>query len=312
MSNAEQHIAAPFENFEANITGGAANIKKALGDHGATSPRERLWMVPFAELVVVEGFNPREETETYLERIRKYAEDMAENGFNPAKPITVLVNDKDEIVITDGHTRYRAAKLAREELGATNLDMIPAIAKEKGTSEEDLTVSLVKDNDGERLSPLALSIVVKRMTTKFGNTPAEAAKKLSISPKWANQLLVLAGAPGRIRDLIAAGVVSATRAIELLEELGADGALELIEQGLTNAKEKGKSKSTKKHQKDATETAEDRQNKVRERVGKDVVQLVEILFQRIDDGEVDQNAIPKDLFERLEHFVSLVEAAAEE
>lgn len=282
---------------------GAQNAKSTLKDSGAKDQRETVFMVPFEKLVILPEFNVREHDDAREERIERYKEDMKLNGYMPSKPMEIFVDAEGRIIVTDGHTRHESARRARAE-GAQSLDMIPAIPAKKGTSMEDLTINLVKSNDGEKLSPLGMSLVVKRLCNTFHHTPAEAAKLIGVSPKYAGQLLTLAGAPQRIRDLIMKGFVSATHAIEMLEQHG-ENAADLLEEGLKEAQSKGKKRVSKK----TTETREDKMNKARAKNAVALFQLVELLVEKVDAGE---SQIPKDIYDKFETLLINVDKAGEE
>lgn len=279
---------------------GATNPKNALKEEGAKDQREALWMVPFEKLVILPDFNVREHDEAWKARVRTLADDMKEVGFMRSKPIEVFVDSEGRIVVTDGHTRHAAVSLARSE-DATNLDSIPSMPREKGTSMEDLTIGLVKSNSGEKLSPLGLSIVVKRLVINFKKTPAEAAKLLGMSPKYAKQMLTLAGAPEEIRQMIMAGLVSATHAIELLEEYGGE-ALKILQQGLSDAEEKGKTVVRKKN----TLTPEAKLDKAQKKHAAALYQLVDLLLEPDVTPERE-----KEIKDKLENVMLAIEQEAE-
>lgn len=280
----------------------ANNGKNILKEAGAKDQREKLWMVPFDKLVILPDFNVREHDAKREERIRRYADDMKANGYLMSKPMEVFVDDQGRIIVTDGHTRHESMALARSE-GAQNLEQVPVVPAPAGTTMKDLTVNLHKSNDGEKLSPLGLSILVERLVKQFGMTTAEAAKELSMSPKYSKQLLLLAEAPARIREMIMAGLVSATFAIQVLEEHG-ENALEVLEQSLAGAKAKGKKRATKKN----SRTAEDKKVLEIQKHAVTLYQLVETMFE-IEDLE---EKLPKDLYDKMENILAAVEAAEQE
>ena len=278
---------------------GAKNAKNELKAAGARDQREKLWMVPFEKLVILPDFNVREHDAKREDRIQRYAEDMTANGYLLSKPMEVFVDDQGRIIVTDGHTRHEAVARARAN-GATNLEEIPTVPAPAGTTMKDLTINLNKANDGEKLSPLGQSVLVSRLVKQFGSTTAEAAKELGISPKYSKQLLMLSEAPARIREMIMAGLVSATFAIQALEEHG-ENAVEVLEQSLTAAKGRGKKRATKKN----SRTAEDLKVLAIQTHAVTLYQLVETMFE-IED--IDEK-LPKELHDRMENILLAVEQA---
>jgi ParB-like chromosome segregation protein Spo0J len=284
--------------FELNLTN-ASNAKNVLKDSGAKDQREKLWMVPFEKLVILPDFNVREHDARREERIERFAQDMETNGYLMSKPMEVFVDGEGRIIVTDGHTRHEAIARARSRKEGI-LENIPCVPAPPNTTMKDLTVNLHKSNDSEKLSPLGLSILVERLVKQFGSTTAEAAKELGISPKYSKQLLLLAEAPARIRELIMSGQVSATFAIQMLEEHG-ENALEVLEQSLAGAKAKGKKRATKKN----SRTPEDIKILEIQKHAITMYQLVETMFEIEDLDE----KLPKDLHDAMENILAAVEAA---
>ncbi len=284
--------------FNLNLAN-ASNSKNILKDAGAKDQREKMWMVPFDKLVILPDFNVREHDSKREERIERMSQDMEANGYLLSKPMEVFVDDQGRIIVTDGHTRHESAARARSR-GSDKLELIPAIPVPPGTTMKDLTLGLHRSNDGEKLSPLGLSVLVERLVKQFGLTPAETAKEMGISPKYAKQLLLLAEAPARVKELIMAGQVSATFAIQVLEEHG-ENATEVLENSLAGAKAKGKKRATKKN----SRTPED--NKVLE-IQKHAVTLYQLVETMFEIEDLDEK-LPKDLFDKMENILAAVEAA---
>lgn len=209
----------------------ATNVSKVLKEAGAKDQRDALKLVPFEKLVILKDFNVREHDSDREARVRAIADSLKEVGYLPTQPMEVFVNDKGEIIVVEGHTRYDGILLAKSE-GAQNLDMIPTLAHKPGTSMRDLTVNMVAANAKERLSPLGMSLIAKRLTTTFQESEAQAAKSMGVSPKYIKDLLLLASIPMRARELIIAKSITATLVIELFKEHGAEKAMQIIEESL--------------------------------------------------------------------------------
>ena len=213
--------------FNAELAG-SNSVNKALKDAGAKDQRDAIKLMPFENLVILADFNVRTHNAARETRVRAIADDMKLNGYMATQPMEVFIDDVGRVIVAEGHTRYDALILARSE-GSTNLDWIPTIPMKAGTSMLDLTVNLVKANDKEKLDALGMSIVSKRLTSTFGKTTAEAAVLIGVSAKYITQMLLLAGAPTRLREMISTGIASATLVIEMMEEHGAEEALRLLE-----------------------------------------------------------------------------------
>ena len=190
------------------------NVKLAMKDNGATS--SDLWMVPVANLKMIEGFNVRQNTAEYRAHLTSITDMILENGFRKDKPLTGYVANEggvQSVYITDGHTRLAGA-IAAIARGAS-IEELPVVLVPKGTNKEDLTVGLVVSNTGKPLSPFEVGLVCKRLVD-YGWEEKTIAKRLGFSGKYVNDLLSLLSAPKAVRDLVIAGRVSATLAIEEL------------------------------------------------------------------------------------------------
>lgn len=198
------------------------------------------------DIRIIEGFNPRLRTPEFEAHIRSVADSIIENGFYPDKPLAGyagMEGSKPVIFLTDGEVRYRASLIAIDE-GAP-LEVLPLVLKPEGTSIEDLTVALVRSNSGKPFTPLELSIVCARLR-KFGWTAAKISTKLGITIEYVGQLLLLAGAPRAVRDMVESGSATAGVAIQAMRQHGAD-APEVLTKALESAKSSGQSKLTRRH-----------------------------------------------------------------
>lgn len=212
------------------------------GMAAAEASKRDIWYVPIANLVVLDKFNVRTEDAEYKEHIEAVARSITENGFRPAKALSVFVNSQNQIVVTDGHTRLRAAKLVNEQGG--EIESLPCIAAPKGTSMEDLTVALVTDNSGKPLTILEKSEVIKRLQG-YGMEPKKIAERLDIGIGTVNNALTLAGAPAAVRKMVKTGTVSASSAVAAVRKHGSE-AVETLETAVQAATAAGKNKATAK------------------------------------------------------------------
>lgn len=226
--------------FKLNLTAGS--VKKAMSAAGATS--RDLWYVPVENIRVIKGFNVRVKDAEYKAHIRAIADSIKANGYFPSKPLegfVVTEGGQDFVEITDGHCRLEGAILAISE-GAP-LKQLPVVTRDRTTSMEDLTVSLVVSNAGKPLTPYELAVVCKRLTS-FGWSPKEIAEKLIFTRTYVDQLLSLMAAPAAVQELVKDGKVAASTAIDMVKKHG-EKAAEVIEKAVAGTP--GKDKVTKKH-----------------------------------------------------------------
>jgi ParB family chromosome partitioning protein len=231
------------DNF--NLTGiTAGSVKAAMKEAGATS--RDLWYVPLNEITQLSDFNVRVKNEDYFDAVRAIADSIKENGFYPHKPIACMVikqAGKDVLAVIDGHTRYDAAVLAISE-GAP-LEKLPVVTTQSGVTLEDAIAGLITNNSGKPLTPMAMGVVCKRLVS-FGWSNSKVAAKIAVSVAYVGQLLQLVSADKTIRDLVNADKISATLAVQVINNEG-ENAANVLQDAVQTAKEQGKDKATAKH-----------------------------------------------------------------
>lgn len=198
------------------------------------------------QIEVMDGFNPRIRDAGFTAHIRSLADSIKEEGFYPSHPLAGIAGLKGKnpvIYLTDGHCRLEATKLAIAE-GAP-IKSVPMILTDRSTTMEDLTVMFARGNQGKRLTPLELAVVVKRLS-KFNWSSRLIASKLGFSEEYVSQLLQIAGAPSSIRQMIADGEVPAAVAISAIKTHGAE-ASQVLTTAVATAKSNGRSGITKKN-----------------------------------------------------------------
>jgi ParB family chromosome partitioning protein len=203
------------------------------------------WRVAIDDIRIIPHFNVRVKNAAYHAHIENLTKSIIENGYYRDKPIAgYLAQEGKKLVIycTDGHCRLEAIRKAIA-LG-TPISEVPVILKEKSTTLEDLTVALVRSNDGLKLSPLELAIACKRLVD-FGWSYQTIATKIGITEVYVGQLLTLAGAPKSIREMIESGSATAAVALSALRDHGSE-APQVMAKALEEAKAKGKGKLTSK------------------------------------------------------------------
>lgn len=229
-------------NFDKTLVQGA--VKKVMT--AIEAPSRDLWQVAPQDIRVMEGFNVRVKDDAYYAHIRSIADSIKTEGFFPHKPLAgyVAVEDGVQVIyLHDGHCRFDGAKLAISE--GADLKRLPLVVSAAGTSLEDLTVGLVRDNSGRPLSTYETAVVCKRLS-RFGWDSAQIAKRLGFSSaQYVDGLLTLIAAPLELRQMVINGVVSASVAIDTLAKHG-DKALDVLRAAQQKANGAGKTKVTQK------------------------------------------------------------------
>lgn len=242
-------IIYPSPDLQADIVAGD-QLKAMKAVDAVKAPG--FYMVPPSSLDVMADFNVRvRATEDYEAQVATLMDSIRANGFMPDKPISVVVDaDPGEPVegevpqaklwVVDGHTRLEAVLrlIANENIG---IETIPIVVKPKTTTFEDMLVQLVTSNSGKPLTSYETSIVVKRLVN-YGWTQAMIAQRLALSEKHIGNLMVLAGAPAKIRNQVVAGKLSATEAVKLIRKHGAK-ATDVANAAVETAEKTGRKKA---------------------------------------------------------------------
>lgn len=240
---------SPITAFDEMTPGSVKGMAKDTGSKSVD-----LWMVPYDELKIADGFNVRVHDGDYTKHIDWIAGQMVEHGYKRDKPMTGYVvkeDGKNVVYITDGHSRHAAVAKARE--AGAEIELIPVIVHPPGTSVEDLTVSLVTANSGKPLSPYEIAQVCMRLQG-YGYEHKDIAKKLGYTVPYVKNLFDLLAAPKAVRDMVTSGKVSATLAVQTVKKSGQEAA-KVLKDGLAAAEAKGKKKVTGKHVKPSAEPA---------------------------------------------------------
>ena len=237
-----ENVTAQIFEDEFNTTLVAGSVKGAMKAIEAGS--RDLWQVDPRKLRVIEGFNPRVMTDAYIAHIRSIADSIKAEGYYQDEPMAgyVAVVDGETVVyIYSGHTRLQATLLAISE--GVEIPRVPVVVSQVGLSMEDMTVALIRGNDGKTLTYYESAVVCKRLV-KYGFTLEEIARRTGIALPLVKNRLSLMAAPLKLRELVANEVISATHAIEMIAEHG-DKALEKIESAQSAVNSEGKVRVTK-------------------------------------------------------------------
>lgn len=199
------------------------------------------------------GFNPRDLTKPEtIEKIEGIKQAYLNGQYVPP-PLVKLASDGDHVEIVDGECRYTAAVAADKEMKASGLPGIQflEVMRFSGNDKEAL-VQTILSNEGERLTPLEQSDVVRRLQAMHLNRD-QIAQELHKSIGWIDRLIVVAKLPEGVKHLVREGMIEAEVAVKFVKQHGEDGAEAAIrakyEQVSGESNGKAKAKVTTKHAK---------------------------------------------------------------
>lgn len=271
------------------ITGSVAGAIKEAGGSAVQATNGGVIRVDPSAVHVIEGFNVRVDTPDYLKHVEAIKASIRKEGFFNDKPLGVIVLKADDgtssFFVKDGHTRLRAVhELIKEKV---KIETIPVVVGPAGSSLEDLTVGLVQSNEGRPLSVYERAIVVKRLVG-YGWDNAKIADRLSISTNYVKHLLKLLEAPAKVRDMVIAGKMSATEAVRLVKEHGAEAATVATEaakaadETAATTGKKAKKVTAKKVEKAAKVVKEKKTGKPVEKIAAKVVSRKGLVTSKFD------------------------------
>lgn len=175
-------------------------------------------------LVRPNPFQPRSEFED--EGIDELAGSIRQNGL--LQPLVVRPSGSAWEIVA-GERRFRALR----RLG---WEKIPVVVREL-TDEQMLVLALVENLQRENLSPLEEAVGYRQLIDGFGLTQQEAAERVGKDRSTVANTLRLLALPERVRDLLAAGKITAGHARAILgmegEEAQVGLAREVARRGLS-------------------------------------------------------------------------------
>jgi ParB family chromosome partitioning protein len=218
MKKTAAKITMPSSKFSMALAAGS--VEPAMKSAEAKSTK--LFRVPVAKIEQMPGFNVRVQSADYLAHRDSIAESIRENGYDMTKPISGYVHKAEGganiIYVTDGHTRLDAVNKLNAEDGATQIETLPVLVHPGDKTLTDLTVALHTSNTGRPLTPFELGVVVKRLLKEDGAEKGAIAKRLAVTPRYLDDVLLLVNGPKAVRDAVLDGSVSSTLAIQELRK----------------------------------------------------------------------------------------------
>lgn len=175
------------------------------------------------------------------EHIESLALSIAEIGVR--EPLTVYWH-KGRAIVTDGHCRLLATKLAIER--GADIKTVPAKPELRYSNDADRLFSQIVRNSGKPFSQLENAKVYAKLLD-FGWSQADIAKKAGISQGRVSQVLALLTMPEPIKQMVSNGEVSASHAMATLSDHNGAKALKVLQDAVVVAKAEGKQKATAKH-----------------------------------------------------------------
>lgn len=193
------------------------------------------------EIVIVDGFNVRDDDEELREHIASLLAAMVAN--QPIPPVEVWVNpETGAIEMVEGHCRHIAYGQYKEI--EPSWDGYVSAIQFSGTPFQR-KMRIASSNKQLKLKPVELGRLYLHARDVLGASRQEIAAEAGMSLAHVDQMMLLAGAKPEVIAAIDAGKISTTEAVKLTRDHGDDAPAEL-ERRQEAAAEIGKSKVTAK------------------------------------------------------------------
>jgi ParB-like chromosome segregation protein Spo0J len=187
------------------------------------------------------GWNVRTEGPDLDAHIRGLADSIKEIGVQEA--LTVYMRG-DTPVLTNGHCRFMAVKLALSE--GAEIVTVPVQVEARYSNEADRVLSLITRNSGKPLTQLEMAEVVKRLL-RLGWPRPQIISRTGMSSTNYDNLLCLGAAPAAVAEMVKNNEVSATTAVKVIKQEGHTEGAETLKTAVAKAKGEGKTKATAQH-----------------------------------------------------------------
>lgn len=208
-------------------------------------------LLPLDKMRVYPGLNPRLPSAEWEAHIESLTNSMMDMGFLAHKPLYGFASQEDGkkiIYIADGESRFHAAHRAIQR--GAKIEEVPIILAPDGTSVEDIVKNLAPSNRGRDFTPLEKALHAQRLVRHYRMSNQEVARNLDVSAEYVSQLLTLASAPAKVRQMVLDGKIPADLAIQTMRGPSPETAVATLQAAVDNAEKSGKTKATRKHMPD--------------------------------------------------------------
>lgn len=196
------------------------------------------WFIPFENLQIREGFNPRVE----YNGIEELADKITVNGLTA---LTVDAKKDGKAIVEKGHRRYKALRILWEKGILQNLEL-PGIKRgqvlcfinSKEVSELDRIKNAIADNDSEPLTPVEQADCIWRMKHLFNMSTDEIIATTGLSRQHIDNRLILADQSPLVKKAIQDGFATPTVVTQLARVVETPERVEEVVSGMVKQEKK--------------------------------------------------------------------------
>lgn len=166
---------------------------------------EDIMKIPLDKIVIRQGFNVRVE----MGDLEGLAQSILENGQSSPGRVDVLENGT--FVLTDGHRRFKAMLILKEQGHEPFFKAIVNISK---TTEEQRILQMFTTQDNKPLLPNEVAELIQRLVN-LGYNPASVAKKIGKTAAYVSQMLEYATESPAIKQHVNNGHLAVSAVIKI-------------------------------------------------------------------------------------------------
>ncbi len=267
-------------------------MAKTTGLASLAEGRSDMFRIDPRKINIKAGWNGRDmSAPENQEHVDQLAKSIAEVGVK--EPITVYW-ENSEAWVSDGHCRLLGAMRAIEVYKA-DLKTILVKSEDRHANEADRIFSQILRNSGKPFTQLEQAKVFKRLLD-LGWQQQDIAKKAGYSNGRVSQILNLLTLPEGVKDMVVAGQVSPTMAVQTVKAAATPTAAEAaLKNGWATAQATGATKVKPAHM----------EGEVKINVKKEMSEAFE--YSEIDDSDEEVVVIkmPVDKFEIIRKILEL-------
>jgi hypothetical protein len=178
------------------------------------------FLARLSAIKVDKGWNVRVRNEALQEHIGQIATSLVNGGTVPA--LEIYVNDKNEIVIADGHCRNEGYNQANKQ--GAEFEWVPI--REFVGNDADRVALMFTSAQGKPLTQYEQAEAFKRLKG-FNWSNADIAKRVGRTEPFVIRMLKLANADSEVKQMVKSGKVSVGAAVKVVRKAGSKAGAEL-------------------------------------------------------------------------------------
>jgi len=268
-------------------------MAKTTGLASLAEGRSDMFRVDPRKINIKAGWNGRDmSAPENQEHVDQLARSIAEVGVK--EPITVYW-ENNQAYVSDGHCRLLGAMRAIEHYKCETLKTILVKSEDRHSNEADRIFSQILRNSGKPFTQLEQAKVFKRLLD-LGWQQQDIAKKAGLSNGRVSQILDLLTLTEAVKNMVIAGQVSPTMAVQTVKAASTPTAAEeALKNGWATAQAAGATKVKPSHM----------EGEVKINVAKAVKDAFEYADVDDSDDEVVVVKFPVDKFEVIRKLLEL-------